>query len=96
MRTIKEIIEKGYPEDSDPTEVHKMIMAAYWYGQHVAAKRLGDQAKSAVDTMRNRAKKCRYHKMAQEVIGKYQPYDGSYGDAEIGDWEFNEYHLDKN
>ncbi len=84
-RTIQEIINTEHPAN----DVEAAIRAAYWYGQHVGAKRVCDKYSKIREGQIDRARAVRYHKEAVRVLGTISLiYDGSYGDGEIGTWDF--------
>ena len=87
IRTISAIIN----DEADQSIVAEIARAAYWYGQHVAAKRVCDKASIHMAGQSERAKKCRYFRMAQKIIANNRGYiyDSSYGDIEIGSWDFD-------
>lgn len=91
MRTIKSIAETPGKEAGNPeSAVESAIKAAFWYGQHVGAKRTCDAYQKIRSAQHDRLKKCRYYRMAMAVLGNVVTiYDPSYGDAEIGSWDFS-------
>ena len=89
-RTIIDIINA----DNDNTILQGAIRAAYWYGQSVAAVRLGNKYATALSAARAEAKKLRYHHQAMGLLrtidgGQGYIYDASYSDTEIGTWDFS-------
>jgi len=81
MKTLKQILES---EDTD-----QIIKAAFWYGQHIGAKRVCDEYHKIRQGQIKRAKEVRYHQEAMRVLGNINLiYDASYGDSEIGDWDY--------
>ena len=82
MKTLKQILER---EDTD-----QIIKAAYWYGQHVGAKRVCDKYRSIRQAQIERANGVRYHHEAKRVLGNTDLiHDASYGDSEIGGWDYD-------
>ena len=87
-KTIEEMVNfEGEPEER--TQLTEMLQAAFWYGQHVGAKRVCDKYRDLRKEQIIRAQNCRYHKMAKGILGETDLiYDGSYGEEEIGSWDF--------
>lgn len=51
------------------TKEDKLIAVVYYIGSHDAAKEVCDKHNAIVANMRARANNCRYHKLANSVIG---------------------------
>lgn len=67
---IKERIEKALKcRNFETDNIDKIIAIAYYMGKEKATKEICDRHKKIFDEQKERAKKCRYHKMAMEVIG---------------------------
>lgn len=72
-----------------------LIAIAYYIGRHNGAKTVCDKHTAIIAAMRQRANKCRYHKMANAVIGPRQGtaydiiYDPDYS-TDFLDWTVEE------
>ena len=75
---IKNIIEDENNPDMNEDTLERLILCAYWMGCEDEARNLCDKARLVFDEQRRRAKECRYHNMAAEVIGDikmlYSPF----------------------
>jgi len=80
---INERITAALHDCSDNTE-SQLIRYAYYAGRHTAAKQVCDVHAAKIKAMRTRADACRYHILANIVIGNgpdtiYHPdYAGDY------------------
>ena len=65
------------------------MRAVRWYSVHQGVKRVSDAHNALATEANKRAGQCRYHNMAQDVIGPLAEiiYDPAYGEIEIGGWE---------
>jgi len=77
-------------ETMDADTLDNLLAVAYWMGREEEAKRAGDKIAAHLAAQHQRAANCRYHRMAQAVVGKetiiYLPnYAGDYTDAFGGD-----------
>lgn len=68
---IKNIIynpeQKGYDMETD--DVSKLVAIAYFMGREEAAKEICDKARAVYSEQRERANACRYHNLANKIIG---------------------------
>lgn len=68
--TILEKIKSCTETWSGETDsVEKIIAIAYYIGREEATKEISDKYTALLREQRSRAKACRYHKMAFEIIG---------------------------
>ena len=89
--TVKTLQERIAQAKDMGTDIDRLIMMAYWVGCHDGVKRVCDKHAKLVKDMRERAKKCRYHIMANEVVGNRNNdiiYDGDYS-SDFPDWEMD-------
>ena len=81
---IKELLKNGHCNFDDPSDVNAMILFAYYAGLEHGTRETADQYKKViyemVDGQQERAQKCRYHKLAQTIIGDgfHNPYNPNY------------------
>ena len=78
---LKTALQQTVDEESD--EVLKLMAFAYYAGREQSAKNICDKARAIFAEQRERARQCRYHQMAEQIIGKqthiYSPdYSGDY------------------
>lgn len=76
---VKEAIE-NYRFNEKPADINALIAYAYYLGRCEAAKEVCDDAKKIFAEQKERAAKCRYHRMAMAVQGNndyiyHQDYD---------------------
>jgi hypothetical protein len=90
--TRKERILAAINKDHNMSEdtIDNLIMCAYQMGREDEAKVAGDKIKMHLAAQHDRASKCRYHRMAHQIVGKeriiYLPnYGGEFTDAFGGD-----------
>ena len=93
--SIGRIVDAGAGKDIKWTLSSTEIAQLIWHAQAEAVRQICDKHSSIVSAMRERAGKCRYHQMANSVIGARQGtayddiiYDPRYSD-DFGDWEIN-------
>lgn len=87
---IYQIINMGeLPEGCVRNEMANMVLAAYWMGREEATKSVSDEYSSVLKGIKRRADKCRYHKMANDVIAWSVPTNSSFGMKEAGDEDKN-------
>lgn len=71
--TILERIHKAVDSNAaykDTDCVDKLIALAYQIGRESATKEVSDDYRALIAKMRERANNCRYHKMANDIIGE--------------------------
>jgi hypothetical protein len=71
----------------------EILGAVRWYSIGQGVRRVCDEHTKRAKEAHVRAAACRYHKLAETVLGAAGEmiYDGAYGDApEIGSWEHKE------
>lgn len=81
---VKEAIE-NYEFYKKPADINALIAYAYYLGRCEAAKEVCDDARIIFAEQKERAAKCRYHKMAMQIQGGsnyiyHQDYDQWIGD----------------
>lgn len=76
LEKINKIITEGVNTEIDSTD--KLIYLAYYFGRELAIKEISDKHNKLVDEQKTRAKACRYHKMANEIIGDTFIYSTEY------------------
>lgn len=78
LERVKQIVrEKSVDMESDSME--KLVYLAYYIGREEATREVSDRYKELIKGQRERAEKCRYHKMANDVIGNgLFVYSGDY------------------
>ena len=80
---IKKMLSNEYGAlDLDTDNVAKLVYIAYYIGREEATRRVSDSYTELIANMRKRAAKCRYHRMANKVIG---PFNHLYFDDYSGD-----------
>lgn len=76
---VKKALESYNFDDENGNGVNELIAYAYFLGKCEKSKELCDKAHSMFEAQHNRAKGCRYHKMAEDVVGRQTIlYDGDY------------------
>lgn len=76
---VKQALSNYNFDDENGNGVNELIAYAYFLGRCEKSKELCDKTHSIFERQRNRAEKCRYHKMANDIIGKQTfIYDGDY------------------
>lgn len=76
---VKKALESYNFDDENGNGVNELIAYAYFLGKCEKSKELCDKAHSMFEAQHNRAKDCRYHKMAEDVVGRQTIlYDGDY------------------
>ena len=76
---VKKALESYNFDDENGNGVNELIAYAYFLGKCEKSKELCDKAHSMLEAQLNRAKGCRYHKMAEDVVGRQTIlYDGDY------------------
>ncbi|MFA5037344.1 MAG: hypothetical protein WC479_09245 [Candidatus Izemoplasmatales bacterium] len=86
MNTLRERINQAQSMDTD---INRLIMMAYYVGCHDGVKRVCDKHSVILANMRKRADACRYHILANSVIGSRNNdtiYDGDYS-SDFPYWE---------
>lgn len=80
---IMNIVKNGANMETDSIE--KLVYIAYWVGREQAVKEVSDMYKDFLTEQVERAKNCRYYKMAVKVQGgKNYLYHPDYGYAMTG------------
>ena len=75
---VKKALE-SYDFDENGNGVNELIAYAYFLGKCNKSKELCDKIRALLEEQHNRANECRYHKMANDIIGKQTfIYDGDY------------------
>lgn len=75
---VKQALE-NYHFDENGNGINELIAYAYYLGKCEKSKILCDKAHAIFKEQYNRAKECRYHKMANDIIGEQTIiYDGDY------------------
>lgn len=76
---VKQALSNYNFDDENGNGVNELIAYAYFLGRCEKSKELCDKTHSIFERQRNRAEKCRYHNMANDIIGKQTfIYDGDY------------------
>ena len=79
MTVIERIKQAVDNYDCEKDNLDKIIALAYMIGKEKATKEVSDAYSKLLAEQRERAEKCRYHKMAAEIIGdKEHLYFGDY------------------
>ena len=77
IERIKTAIESGFDVEKD--SIDKLIFAAYYIGREEATRQVSDAYIAHIKRQRERAAKCRYKHMAEEIIGPESfLYQGDY------------------
>lgn len=71
LERVKSIIDGRWDmaNENKPASPEKMILMAYYIGRESATKEVSDKYNTLIKEQRKRAENCRYHKMANEIIG---------------------------
>ena len=71
LERVKNIIDKrcDMGNGNEPASIEKMILMAYYIGRESAIKEVDKKYTELIKEQRKRAENCRYHKMANEIIG---------------------------
>ena len=70
MKTIIERIREAVDHfDVDADSIDNLIACAYYIGREEATREVSDNYTKLIRQQRERASQCRYHKMANDVIG---------------------------
>lgn len=85
-KVLLKIALKNYWDWNKDPEAIKIMQYAYYAGKERATKIICDKASEIFAEQRKRAKECRYHKMAEQIIGGqtmiYSPhYSGDFQEA---------------
>lgn len=77
---VKKIVKDGCDiDDGKSASLEKLVYIAYFMGREEAARRVCDKASDLIKAQRQRAKACRYHGMANAIIGDADYiFDGDY------------------
>ena len=76
---VKKALESYNFDDENGNGVNELIAYAYFLGKCEKSKELCDKAHSIFGEQHNRANSCRYHKLAEDVVGRQTIlYDGDY------------------
>lgn len=76
---VKKALESYDFDDENGNGVNELIAYAYFLGKCNKSKELCDKIRALLEEQHNRANECRYHKMANDIIGKQTfIYDGDY------------------
>ena len=77
---VKQALRNYDFDDETGNGVDELIAYAYFLGKCEKSKELCDKIRALLEEQHNRANECRYHKMANDIIGKQTfIYDGDYG-----------------
>ncbi len=76
---VKQALSNYDFDDETGNGVDELIAYAYFLGKCEKSKELCDKIRALLEEQHNRANECRYHKMANDIIGKQTfIYDGDY------------------
>ena len=76
---VNKALESYDFDDENGNGVNELIAYAYFLGKCNKSKELCDKIRALLEEQHNRANECRYHKMANDIIGKQSfIYDGDY------------------
>lgn len=76
---VNKALESYDFDDENGNGVNELIAYAYFLGKCNKSKELCDKIRALLEEQHNRANECRYHKMANDIIGKQTfIYDGDY------------------
>jgi len=71
LERVKSIVSSDIDLSEDkPATIEKMIYAAYYIGREESARRLSDMYNAHIEEQRKRAQACRYHRLAETIIGE--------------------------
>lgn len=73
---VDEILKKNIDMDVDSFE--KLVLMAYYIGLERGATEVLDKHNKLAEKQRETAEKCRYHKMAQNIVGDTFIYDTNF------------------
>lgn len=80
IKNIIDTVEMG--NSSEPASTEKLVALAYYMGCEETAKQICNEHHEFVMKQRYRASNCRYHKLANKIIGdKNNIYNGNYDGA---------------
>ena len=74
-----EIAMESLYEEYNPTDLDKLLQYAYFAGKEKGVREACDMATERYKEQLQRAKACRYHKMARAILGKDNPFTGENG-----------------
>lgn len=88
LEKVRTLVKNGCDMDSD--NIDKLVYVAYYIGRESAAKGTDKRYVKEISEMHERANSCKYHKMANRIIGNvkfiYNPdYAGDMTDMFGGD-----------
>jgi len=92
---IADLVEDN-PNVADPDNIRKLIAMAYYMGRETATREICDRHNQQMTDMRKRADTCRYHIMANAIIGDRtadQIYSGDYAGEMMGTFGADEINL---
>ena len=70
---------KNYHFEEEGNGINELIAYAYFLGKCEKSKKICDKISSIFEEQHKKANECRYHKMANDIIGKQTfIYDGDY------------------
>lgn len=69
MTVIERIGECIRNTDLETDNIEKLICIAYYIGREEATKKISDKYNELIKYQRRRARECRYHNMAMQIIG---------------------------
>ena len=89
VKSIVKSAEIDFSGDS-PASIEKMIYAAYYIGREESARRVSNMYNEHIAEQRKRAQACRYHRLAESIVGEerylYSPdYSGDVTDMLCND-----------
>ncbi|NCB43589.1 MAG: hypothetical protein EOM59_13365 [Clostridia bacterium] len=67
LEKVRSLVKNGCDMESDNLE--KLVYMAYYIGREAAAKETDNRYVKKISDMRERANACKYHKMANKIIG---------------------------
>lgn len=69
-QAIKNTNENGIMDNEERLNISSVIALAYHFGKEVGVKEASDLANDRFHEQQKRARKCRYHRMAAEIVGE--------------------------
>ena len=69
MTVLEKIAESVNTANLDADTVEKIICLAYYNGREEATHEVSDKYNALIADQRRRARECRYHNMAMQIIG---------------------------
>lgn len=69
MTVLERVNECKDCRELEKDSIDKLICLAYYIGREQATRELSDKYRKLLKEQRKRAKECRYHNMAAEIIG---------------------------